>query len=117
MGSKHERLAAAIKQKGLDQKTFAEKLGVSTATISRILSGQYYLDFDAAVKACELLDITLDWLAYGREPPSPDTPYYRDPERQRIEYLLSILKKTEYPAVIVALEGIIEIRLDTDSEQ
>jgi transcriptional regulator with XRE-family HTH domain len=112
MGTKQERLAAAIKQKGLDQKTFAEKLGVSKSTISRILSGQFYLDFDAAVKACELLDITLDWLAYGREP--PDAPYYRDPERQRIEYLLSILKKTDYPAVIVALEGIIEIRLDTD---
>jgi transcriptional regulator with XRE-family HTH domain len=116
MGNKHERLTTALKKKGLDQKTFADKLGVSKSTISRILQGQYYLDFDAAVKACELLDITLDWLAYGREPPSTEVPYYRDPERQRIEYLLSILKKSDYPAVIVALEGIIEIRLEKDGE-
>jgi hypothetical protein len=38
-------------------------------------------------------------------------PFHRNPERQRIEYLMSILKEAEFPLVIVAMEEIIEIRL------
>ena len=34
-----------------------------------------------------------------------------NPERQRIEYLMSILEEAEYPLVIVAMEEMIEIRL------
>jgi hypothetical protein len=52
----------------------------------------------------------LDWLAYGIDLKTKP-PFYRNPERQRIEYLMSILKEAEYPLVIVAMEEIIEIRL------
>jgi transcriptional regulator with XRE-family HTH domain len=113
------RLADAIRRKGIKQKDLAALLGVSTATISRVLSGQQFLDFDLAVKACEILDVTLEWLAYGQKSSSETEKknYYRDSERREIEYLVSILEKAEYRAVIVALEGIIELRFEQEEEQ
>ena len=105
-----ERLAAALKLKSFKQADLANELNISQTTISKIIKGVQYLDFDLAVKACEILDISLDWLAYGIDS-EPKPPFYRNPERQRIEYLMSVLEKAEYPLIIVAMEEIIEIRL------
>jgi len=105
-----ERLAAALKLKSFKQADLAKKLNISQTTISKIIKGIQYLDFNLAVKACEILDISLNWLAYGIDS-EPKPPFYRNPERQRIEYLMSIMEKAEYPLVIVAMEEIIEIRL------
>jgi hypothetical protein len=70
-----------------------------------------------AVKACKTLDISLSWLAYGVEQEAKPR-FFRNPERQRIEYLLSIINEAEYPLVIVAMEEIIEIKLkDEDTEK
>jgi transcriptional regulator with XRE-family HTH domain len=107
-----ERLAAALKLRSLKQADLANKLNISQTTISKIIKGAQYLDFDLAVKACEILDISLDWLAYGIDS-EPKPPFYRNPERQRIEYLMSVMEKAEYPLIIVAMEEIIEIRLKT----
>ncbi|GHT95005.1 hypothetical protein FACS1894141_2810 [Spirochaetia bacterium] len=105
-----ERLAAALKLRGFKQSDLAKELGITRSAVSKIITGSQYLDFDLAVKACEVLEISLDWLAYGLDM-DVKPPFYRDPERQRIEYLLSIIKEAEYPLVIVAMEEIIEIRL------
>ncbi|GHV78892.1 hypothetical protein AGMMS49944_06830 [Spirochaetia bacterium] len=105
-----ERLAAALKLRKLKQSDLAKELGIPQTAVSKIITGSQYLDFDLAVKACEVLEISLDWLAYGMELETKP-PFYRNPERQRIEYLLSIIKEAEYPLVIVAMEEIIEIRL------
>jgi len=110
-----ERLAAALKLKNLKQADLANELKISQTTISKIIKGVQYLDFDLAVKACEILDISLDWLAYGIDK-EPKPPFYRNPERQRIEYLMSIMEKAEYPLIIVAMEEIIEIRIKNNSE-
>lgn len=105
-----DRLALAMKQKGIEQKKLAEILEIPQPSMSRIVNNKQFLDFDLAIKACEILGVTLDWLAYGRE--SVKTPvYYSNPDRQRIEYLLSILQETDYKAVLVAMEGIIEVRM------
>jgi transcriptional regulator with XRE-family HTH domain len=117
-----ERLAAALKLRNLKQSDLAKKLNITQTAVSKIITGNQYLDFDLAVKACEVLEISLDWLAYGidlgtpaeaigRGSPPETKPFYRNPERQRIEYLMSIMKEGEYPLVIVAMEEIIEIRL------
>jgi len=103
-------LAAALKLKNLRQSDLANQLKIPQTAISKIINGIQYLDFDLAVKACEILEISLNWLAYGVDK-EPKPQYYRDPERQRIEYLMSIMEKAEYPLVIVAMEKIIEIRL------
>ena len=105
-----DRLAAALKLRNLKQSDLAKELGITRTAVSKIINGSQYLDFDLAVKACEVLEIPLDWLAYGIDP-EVKPPFYRNPERQRIEYLLSIIKEAEYPLVIVAMEEIIEIRL------
>ena len=110
-----QRLAAALKLKNLKQADLANELKISQTTISKIIKGVQYLDFDLAVKACEILDISLDWLAYGIDK-EPKPPFYRNPERQRIEYLMSIMEKAEYPLIIVAMEEIIEIRIKNNSE-
>jgi transcriptional regulator with XRE-family HTH domain len=106
-----ERLAVALKWKNLKQIDLAKKLGITRTAISKIINGTQYLDFDLAVRACEILEISLDWLAYGNEENKRST-YYRNPDRQRIEYLLSIIREAEYPLLIVSMEEIIEIRLD-----
>ena len=105
-----ERLAAALKLKNFKQADLAKKLGINQTAVSKIIKGVQFLDFELAVKACEILGISLQWLAYGNDR-EPKPFFYRDPERQRIEYLMSIMEKAEYPLVIVALEEIIEIRL------
>jgi len=105
-----ERLAAALRLKNIKQSDLADKLKITQSAISKIINGSQYLDFDLAVKACEILEISLNWLAYGVDK-EPKQQYHRDPERQRIEYLMSIMEKAEYPLVIVAMEEIIEIRL------
>ena len=105
-----ERLAAAIKLKRLKQADFAKKINITQTAVSKIINGTQYLDFDLAVKACEVLEISLNWLAYGIDM-EIKPPFYRNPERQRIEYLMTIMKEAEYPLVIVAMEEIIEIRL------
>jgi transcriptional regulator with XRE-family HTH domain len=105
-----ERLAAALKLRNLKQSDLAKKLGITQTAVSKIVTGTQYLDFDLAIKACEVLEISLDWLAYGIDLEAK-LPFYRNPERQRIEYLMSIMKEAEYPLVIVAMEEIIKIRL------
>ena len=110
-----ERLGSALKHRNIKQADLANKLNISQTTISKIINGVQYLDFDLAVKACEILDISLDWLAYGIDN-EPKPPFYRNPERQRIEYLISIMEKAEYPLIIIAMEEIIEIRLKNDSK-
>jgi transcriptional regulator with XRE-family HTH domain len=109
-----ERLASALRLKGLKQADLADELGITQAAVSKIINGSQYLDFDLAVKACKILDISLSWLAYGEEQ-GADSRFFRNPDRQRIEYLLSIFNEAEYPLVIVAMEELIEVRLDTDN--
>ena len=105
-----ERLAAAIKLRRLKQADLARELSLPQTAISKIINGTQYLDFGLAVKACEILEISLEWLAYGFDKETKPA-FFRSPDRQRIEYLLSILKDVEYPLVIVAMEEIFEIRL------
>jgi transcriptional regulator with XRE-family HTH domain len=116
MENSGERLRSAMRKRGVNQSDMAKYLGISSASISLVVNGKQHLDFDLAVKACDLLGITLDWLAYGREPiiGTNKKPYYTNPERQRIEYLMSIMEETDYEAVIVCLERIIRIRRERD---
>jgi transcriptional regulator with XRE-family HTH domain len=111
-----ERLALAMKRKNMKQLELADKLQVTRSAISKIVNGAQYLDFDLAVRASEILEISLDWLAYGNEGTNHSL-YHRNPDRQRIEYLLSIIREAEYPLLIVAMEEIIEIRFKMDARK
>jgi transcriptional regulator with XRE-family HTH domain len=105
-----DRLSLAIKQKGMKQMDLAQELGITRTAISKIIHGTQYMDLDLALRACKILDISLEWLAYG-DHAAPNAVYHKNPNRQRIEYLVSILTEAEYPLVIAAMENAIEIRL------
>jgi len=111
-----ERLAEALRLKNLKQSDLANELNITQAAVSKIINGSQYLDFDLAVRACKALDISLYWLAYGIDHEAKPR-FFRNPERQRIEYLLSIINEAEYPLVIVAMEKIIEVRLKGDGSE
>ena len=111
-----ERLAAALKLKNLRQADLANELHITQTAVSKIVNGSQYLDFDLAVKACKVLDISLSWLAHGIDQEAKSR-FYRNPERQRIEYLLSIINEAEYPLVIVAMEELIEVRLKESNDE
>lgn len=111
-----ERLAAALRLKNLKQADLANALNITQAAVSKIVNGSQYLDFDLAVKACKILDISLGWLAYGAELDA-NSRFFSNPERQRIEYLLTIITEAEYPLLIVAMEEIIEIRLKDEKNE
>jgi transcriptional regulator with XRE-family HTH domain len=109
-----KRLAEALRLKGLKQVVLANELGITQTAVSKIINGSQYLDFDLAVKACSILEISISWLAYGEEQDT-NSRFFRNPDRQRIEYLLSIFNEAEYPLVIVAMEELIEIRLNAEN--
>jgi transcriptional regulator with XRE-family HTH domain len=111
-----ERLAAALRLKNLKQADLANELNITQTAVSKIINGSQYLDFDLAVKACKVLDISLGWLAYGEEQ-GANSRFFRNPERQRIEYLLSIISEAEYPLVIVAMQEIIEVRVNDEKPE
>jgi len=111
-----ERLAEALRLKNLKQSDLASELNITQAAVSKIINGFQYLDFDLAVKVCKALDISLSWLAYGIDQEAKPR-FFRNPERQRIEYLLSIINEAEYPLVIVAMEKIIEVRLKDEGSE
>jgi transcriptional regulator with XRE-family HTH domain len=111
-----ERLAAALRLKNLKQSDLANELNITQGAVSKIINGSQYLDFDLAVKVCKALDISLSWLANGVDQEAKPR-FFRNPERQRIEYLLSIINEAEYPLVIVAMEEIIEVRLKDENPE
>lgn len=96
--SVNQRLKIAIERAGFSQRQFAFKLGLNPVSINHVVSGRNFLQFDLAVRACEILDISMDWLAWGKEDDNSDSLLARlDSAEQaskeaRIEYMLSIVR-------------------------
>lgn len=94
----NERLGLAIQQAGISQRQLAIKLGLNASSINQVVNGRSFLHFDLAAKACEILDISMDWLAWGKEDDNSDSLLARlDSAEQaskeaRIEYMLSIVR-------------------------
>jgi len=66
MSTRGERLQTAMAARGIrKQIVLALELGVNESAISRWQQGAG-LSLDHAVKLCETLDISLDWLILGR---------------------------------------------------
>ena len=55
-----KRLCAAIKTSELSQKVLAEKLGVSSSTISKYIHNNVLPSFDTFVKLCDVLSVSSD---------------------------------------------------------
>lgn len=97
----NERLKIAIEQAGLSQRQFAFKLGVAPTSINSVVKGRNFLQFELAVKACEILGISMDWLAWGKKEDHMDDLLTqldsagKVSKRVRIEYLMNIIDQLE----------------------
>ncbi|MBZ7924354.1 helix-turn-helix domain-containing protein [Ensifer adhaerens] len=66
MLSTGDRLKVALEAKGVKkQMAFAAQIGVNDSVVSRWKRGQK-LTLQNAVRICQALDISLDWLVLGR---------------------------------------------------
>ena len=55
-----KRLCAAIKSSELSQKVLAEKLGVSSSTVSKYIHNNVLPSFSTFVKLCDVLSVSTD---------------------------------------------------------
>ena len=79
------RLKQAMEAENISAKELAEKTGISEATISRYLSGQFVPKQKRTYAIATALGVDPAYLIFGTgEPPKPVEPYYRDPETVRM---------------------------------
>lgn len=70
-----QRLLAAIRRKGLTQRSFAKKVGVTEGAVSRWVNGETDTDLHHLPRIASILDISLDWLLGATDvPPPPEAP-------------------------------------------
>ena len=62
-----DRLRLTLAMSGKSQIELVRLSGLSRATISKILSDDRSPKIDTLAKICEVLDVTMDWLATGKE--------------------------------------------------
>ena len=55
-----QRLRAAIKDSGIEQKEIARLLGVSPQTVSKYMCKDIFPALDTFSKLCEILDVSAD---------------------------------------------------------
>ena len=61
-----ERILKIRKEKKLTQESLAKKLYISRTKLSKIENDTSTINIDLAKRICETLDITLDYLVYGK---------------------------------------------------
>lgn len=79
-----QRIFALIKIQGIQQKDFAELVGVSPPKVSEWKSGKSKSYTDYLVRIAEVLGVSTDYLLTGKESSPPPE---RDELRQRIDRL------------------------------
>jgi transcriptional regulator with XRE-family HTH domain len=112
MSSRGERLQSAMAARGIrKQIVLATELGVNESAISRWQQGAG-LSLEHAVRLCEALDISLDWLLLGRGHMDQHRSSVDEPLRQAaietIESLQDSVVKT-----LAALSDSLKIELST----
>ena len=65
----HDRLQESIENHGLTQKEFAEIIGVSESTASRLLRGQQRMPLDPLMAYVSRYGVSVAWLLQGLGPP------------------------------------------------
>ena len=67
-----DRILEIIKREHLSNADFADKIGISPATVSSILNGRNNPSLDVVTKIHQTYtDINLEWLLYGKGVASP----------------------------------------------
>lgn len=66
-----EKIIAELNKQGKSQKSLAQYIGVSDTAIGKWKTKPQDIKFENVVKASEFLGVSLDYLAYGKEPTIP----------------------------------------------
>ena len=94
-----KRFKQAIKNSKISQRQLAIKLGLHPVSIGHVVSGRNFLKFDLMVKACEILGVSMDWLAWGKEEKEDNIlarlDQVNNTGRARIEYILAIIDEMD----------------------
>lgn len=96
----YNRFRQAIANSGISQRQLAFRLGITPGSINKVVTGRNFLQFDLAKKACEILGISMDWLAWGKEEDKEDNLLHRldqvsNTGRARVEYILAIIDEMD----------------------
>lgn len=62
-----QRLRAAIKESGIQQKDIAKAINVSAQTVSKYMKNDIFPALDTLAKLCKLLDVSADYILGLRE--------------------------------------------------
>lgn len=60
------RLAYAMRRKGYNQTDLGDRAGVAPNTVSQWLSGMNRPAYDCLIAAALALDVSIDWLVFGK---------------------------------------------------
>lgn len=91
-----KRIKEAREKKGLTQSDLAKAIKKSPATITQIENGNHNGTFEILSIICKKLDVSADWILFGKSPESHQIDQYSyltDEDRQDIEYILDKAKK------------------------
>lgn len=66
-----EKIIAELNKQGKSQKSLAQYIGVSDTAIGKWKTKPQDIKFENVVKASEFLGLSLNYLAYGKEPSIP----------------------------------------------
>ena len=66
-----EKILVELNKQGKSQKSLAKYVGVSDTAIGKWKNKPQDIKFENVVKASEFLNVSLNYLAYGKEPSSP----------------------------------------------
>lgn len=95
-----DRLSEIINNSGMSQKEFADVLGVSTSTVSRVINGQQELNRASKLIICDHFGLNLLWLETGEGKKQKDRPD---------EHLMGTLESvlTDNPAILKLMSAIV----------
>ncbi len=68
------RLLTARKAKGISQESLAESLGISRQAVSKWETGESKPDLDNLTALCAQLDVTMEYLCFGKTAPEAPVP-------------------------------------------
>lgn len=74
-----ERIARARKAAGLSQEELGNRLSVSRQAVSKWETNQTKPDVDTIIRMCQVLDLSADYLLFGKEDGAPSQPAGPDP--------------------------------------
>lgn len=108
-----ERLLKVMKDHGLSQKAFAEKVGTSQPQISRGLKGSQKISAELVAKTAAVFGIDPGWLLTGQEPPARTAPVIDEETERIIHRVLHILDSDQAKT----LKGIIDVLFGVATRQ